>query len=1155
MGNQKLCALAAAFIALATAGCSSESSGDNENFKLNAAAISPSSSFTSSPSPSPSASSAPSSLRIQNLAPSKAAVGQEIAVAGVGFEVGKTFVTFYRAKKIAAAVDSPTWMRATVPPDAQSGPVRFVTSNGSFIWRGFDVTPAENPPVPTPVPNHPPDPSPPPPPNTTAFQFYQTQLEPRLFAQCGSCHSGQRFSFFSLQPQATSVNYEKIFDLISLDRPDASRLIAKILPESDPNSIIHAGRSQFTVSEDFISTARQWINLEKSERCPDCGISASAAYVAYVKAPQRFWAIDRTPKDGSFGVRVGARIMLQKISPATMELVGAPIDFLGTSSFCASGDCDFGFLTANHAGNQLAFECRVAVQGERWIARAWNICIAEIDSSGHAVNPRFLMPSDQRLYGWDYTRTSPFGYLGQDGLPLKSIYDDHFQMRQRNDRHPVFSPDDKRIYFSSERADPRTQDDPVESYHGEHHLANIIAVTTDGQDVRLIYKNEGGEADSPFFRRNGNLGIHTWNLDRMDRHMIIQATQDGMMEMPVLFGATQGPNMWGRSVEFANGLVLTMTGARRGASEQYAPIVFDHTLGTGTDPLLKNSYELIPGLFSEILPYPNGFCSNPPSGQNCQLSKMIFEPAYAADGRVLVTYNSETTYLAFGEGTSLLRQNTSESDSLEMRFQKVEPYLPKHMGVGIVDHHGNLQMLVPNEAGNMNRFATWVGKIQPPREQPWKTAESETTATLNIADFKLWLGFQFQSDGSNKPAIQRKLDEIQSVRVLMKDASQNACIRDTGPYWNMVHSGNTGNHPSAFGIADSTGFIQLVASPQMGGNTYGDIPLQSDHSISVKVPAGKLLLFQGVDANGHVIAQHGRLFAMPPGHSINTSVRRDQYFNQCASCHGSITNESALSLRDVAKLDATLTFDTLSQSRTVDISSANQRKLTFLHAIRPLLDSKCVSCHSGSSPAAGLSLSAKYSESANFPASFWNDPVLTTGEYLFSYRPTSIRTGFDFSMTYKFLLHNSDGYKDYPTSPYRNLFATDAALGGREAWDPAYQNLFRRKLHDPYNSYYFYLSEQASYVEFGRSSRLGGNSSSSFLIEILTGRDLDRLSNLNDGGYHASLLSEAEKRLFMAVIDVGFPYMSRCDDKLIPRDGLPNSGEPWGGGTYTRWLP
>lgn len=43
---------------------------------------------------------------------------------------------------------------------------------------------------------------------------------------------------------------------------------------------------------------------------------------------------------------------------------------------------------------------------------------------------------------------------------------------------------------------------------------------------------------------------------------------------------------------------------------------------------------------------------------------------------------------------------------------------------------------------------------------------------------------------------------------------------------------------------------------------------------------------------------------------------------------------------------------------------------------------------------------------------------------------------------------------------------------------------------------------------------------------------------------YKALLTPAQIRTVAALIDVGFPYMTRCDDKLAPSG--PNARKPWG---------
>ena len=134
---------------------------------------------------------------------------------------------------------------------------------------------------------------------------------------------------------------------------------------------------------------------------------------------------------------------------------------------------------------------------------------------------------------------------------------------------------------------------------------------------------------------------------------------------------------------------------------------------------------------------------------------------------------------------------------------------------------------------------------------------------------------------------------------------------------------------------------------------------------------------------------------------------------------------------------------------------------------------------------------------------------------------------------------------------YRNRWVPNntTPTAERTAWDPGYQTLFL-----PYDGG---TGQETKYLtDTGYASRLGRGgrfSTGSYLLEILTGRDLDgrqsfrcHTSPSSDCPSHTNLLSEAQIRMIMAVIDNGFPYMSRCDDRDVPDDGLTNAGEPWG---------
>ncbi|MBK8188716.1 MAG: hypothetical protein IPK77_16500 [Cellvibrio sp.] len=979
--------------------------------------------------------------------------------------------------------------------------------------------------------------------NTPGYALFRDNVQPLLASRCSNCHLGARFGIASLtrsgsnfSAEDTAKNYRVWADMLSLDSPAHSRLLAKILPESHPNSMPHRPGPQITSESDALfQQVLAWAQQEKQSHCSDCGSSAARAWIAFVRQPEIFWMIASDPVRIDRGTRTDARIMMQEINPATNALIGSPFDFLETASngFCSNRECDFGNIAINYRATQMVFECRLAVNGESWLNQAWNICIADIGSNGAAVNPRFLMPANQLHQNKEIARNTPFGKA-----QATSVYDKHYIYRTRNDKTPIFSSDDSRIVFASARPDPRSGINSVQTYHGTYFLENIVSVTPTGTQATTIYRNEGGSADNPFYLRNGNIAFHTWNLDRMDRHMYTQAQADGMMEVPILGGRVQGQNAWGKAFESNNGAVMGLTGRRRGELENYAPFVFDHTMGISTvDNAFQDysGFQHIPaGYLEEIADYPSGYCKAPPEGANCTISKILFDPYYMPGNRALIAYNPEKTYIGTGESFALSFMSGS---SVTERQNSVRQYLPKKMGIGTIDQSGNLAILIQNETGYMYRYPAWVGPRQHPRLQEYSDKTNNANATeMHIADFKIWLAFQAGTNGQGRVRDMDTINRISALRVLRKIGDKNACIQDSR-YILMSNMNTDGYHPSALGIIDSTGYEQFVVPSSVGGNSFGDIPLNADGSVKITVPAGELLLFQGVDDKGKVMSQHERVFSLPGGRKINTSVKQDQYYSQCASCHGVIDGSSVQAAREIANLPAVMDFNTQAASMaSVDLTgtAVSRRTLTYLHSMRPIIDSKCMGCHQGENPDGNLNLESEYSTTANYPPAAL-ESVVTPAYQTFMANQTKIRSH-KFSVNYSWLFDKDNAdYKSF----YANEISNGKTLGELAPWDSAYQNLFR-----PSSVGFYFLNSGTYNVQYGRARSAPSNSSRSYLMEVLTGENLDAGQNYAGTFNHVGLLTEDEVKTWMAVMDVGLPYMARCDEKTIP-SGV-HAGKPWG---------
>ena len=79
-----------------------------------------------------------------------------------------------------------------------------------------------------------------------------------------------------------------------------------------------------------------------------------------------------------------------------------------------------------------------------------------------------------------------------------------------------------------------------------------------------------------------------------------------------------------------------------------------------------------------------------------------------------------------------------------------------------------------------------------------------------------------------------------------KIGDSNACLYDDR-FLRMTNIQASGLHPSALGMIDATGYERYVVPESSGGDAHGDIGLQSDRSVKLRIPAGELLLFQGVN--------------------------------------------------------------------------------------------------------------------------------------------------------------------------------------------------------------------------------------------------------------------------------------------------------------------
>src|SRR6185436_16766470 len=215
---------------------------------------------------------------------------------------------------------------------------------------------------------------------------------------------------------------------------------------------------------------------------------------------------------------------------------------------------------------------------------------------------------------------------------------------------------------------------------------------------------------------------------------------------------------------------------------------------------------LDPTVFEEVIDFPDGYCTAPPEGPSCVIDQFYADPAFAPDGRAFIAHNPEKTYVSQGEDMFLGYATGATEDE---QVESMRPFVPHRLGISLVDHAGAVTRVLEPPAGKALRFPAWVGKLQPPRVQPWVTDEAKHTAELRIADVPIWLSFARKNDATDKTNDMAVLDRIVALRVLEKDLAGNFCTSDGRPYRFAANDG-VHDHPTHLGKNNATGYVRLA---------------------------------------------------------------------------------------------------------------------------------------------------------------------------------------------------------------------------------------------------------------------------------------------------------------------------------------------------------
>lgn len=142
--------------------------------------------------------------------------------------------------------------------------------------------------------------------------------------------------------------------------------------------------------------------------------------------------------------------------------------------------------------------------------------------------------------------------------------------------------------------------------------------------------------------------------------------------------------------------------------------------------------------------------------------------------------------------------------------------------------------------------------------------------------------------------------------------------------------------------------------------------LEPDGSFYAAVPSGLAFDIQSLNGRGMALRSPNRWLYAQPGEKHTLSIPRRLFAQTCAGCHGGLTGRPADTLR---RPDATTsasrtlaTWSTEAESGRMPVNWTGSgpvavREVGFDRDVRPIVESRCATCHAGPSAAAGLDLS------------------------------------------------------------------------------------------------------------------------------------------------------------------------------------------------------
>ncbi|MBI4820556.1 MAG: hypothetical protein HY791_30085 [Deltaproteobacteria bacterium] len=203
-------------------------------------------------------------------------------------------------------------------------------------------------------------------------------------------------------------------------------------------------------------------------------------------------------------------------------------------------------------------------------------------------------------------------------------------------------------------------------------------------------------------------------------------------------------------------------------------------------------------------------------------------------------------------------------------------------------------------------------------------------------------------------------DDIQYVRPLVPVASLADLLGTPLTVTAVPPEETLDRHPHATNLSIS-GRMPLFAAIE--------IPPAPDGSLAADIPAKVPVRVTTLDAERMVVgAQQHQWYAVLPGERFPVGIPPESFSARCAGCHGAMDGrkesvlQPAVDVVTQASVTAGLYVDS-DRRRPIDPLPAVTPEafvlVDFRANVQPIVESKCLSCHSGATPAGGLTLTSE----------------------------------------------------------------------------------------------------------------------------------------------------------------------------------------------------